>query len=376
MADFQLPPALAGDERFAALCELLQGAYDDLDLSAMLVYLVDQVKPAVLSHLAEQFSLTDELSWSLASTDATRRGLVKRSIELHRYKGTPWAIKQALAAIGYPVLELVEQAEYHREWVSAGGRTLDASWSLDASATLLPPEAGGAVVRRTALNHWAEYAIRLNAVDGAWSRDQQDRIRRIAEAYAPARSRLVAIITSLSARLGRPVHVTALHQRVRIRLDRCQRVQPLQRRTLDGCWSLGGEAAVQALDGSLQLDGARALDGTRLLATWNWAEGHARATQRVRVRLVATVGTGTAPQALVLAPRFQPLDGSGRLDALTLQGWPLDEGIALGDAALDRIALHKLDGTWRLGARPAAARVRARITARIRQHGVTQQVTL
>ena len=80
MADFQLPPALAGDERFAALCELLQGAYDDLDLSAMLVYLVDQVKPAVLSHLAEQFSLTDELSWSLASTDATRRGLVKRCI--------------------------------------------------------------------------------------------------------------------------------------------------------------------------------------------------------------------------------------------------------------------------------------------------------
>lgn len=376
MADFQLPPALAGDERFAALCELLQGAYDDLDLSAMLVYLVDQVKPAVLSHLAEQFSLTDELSWSLASTDATRRGLVKRSIELHRYKGTPWAIKQALAAIGYPVLELVEQAEYHRAWVSAGGRTLDGSWSLDASATLLPPEAGGAVVRRTALNHWAEYAIRLNAVDGAWSREQQDRIRRIAEAYAPARSRLVAIISSLAARVGRPVQVIGLRQLVRIRLAKCQRVQPLQRRTLDGCWSLGGETAPQQLDGTQRLDGGTRLDGLRLLATWAWAAGHARVMQRVRMQLRATVGTGAAIAPVQLAPRFQSLDGSARLDSLTLQGWPLDQGIALGDAALDRIALHKLDGTWRLGARPAATRVRARITARIRQHGLTQQVAL
>lgn len=376
MADFQLPPALAGDERFAALCELLQGAYDDLDLSAMLVYLVDQVKPAVLSHLAEQFSLTDELSWSLASTDATRRGLVKRSIELHRYKGTPWAIKQALAAIGYPVLELVEQAEYHREWVAAGGRTLDGSWSLDASATLLPPEAGGAVVRRTALNHWAEYAIRLNAVDGAWSREQQDRIRRIAEAYAPARSRLVAIITSLSTRFGRPVQVTSLRQLVRIRLAKCQRVQPLQRRTLDGCWSLGGETAPQQLDATQQLDGSTRLDGLRLLGTWSWATGHARMGQRLRLQLRATVGTGAAIAPVQLAPRFLSLDGSARLDSLTLQGWPLDQGIALGDAALDRIALHKLDGTWRLGARPAATRVRARITARIRQHGLTQQVAL
>lgn len=376
MADFQLPPALAGDERFAALCELLQGAYDDLDLSAMLVYLVDQVKPAVLSHLAEQFSLTDELSWSLASTDATRRGLVKRSIELHRYKGTPWAIKQALAAIGYPVLELVEQAEYHREWVSAGGRTLDGSWSLDGSATLQPPETGGALVRRTALNHWAEYAIRLNAVDGAWSRTQQERIRRVAEAYAPARSRLVAIITSLSTRFGRPVQVIGLQQRVRIRLDRCQRVQPLQRRTLDGCWSLGGETAPQLLDGQLRLDGTRCLDGQRLVATWDWAVGHARAAQQVRLQLRATVGTGAAPAPAPLSAPPPPLDGSWRLDQLTLQGWPLDEGITLDDAALDRIGLQRLDGTWRLGTKPAAARVRARITARIRQPGLTQQVAL
>lgn len=346
---------------------------DQLPVELRTLWSAEHCPAAFLPYLAWALSVD---FWDMATTEAQQRALIAGAIAWHRKRGTPWAIKQALAAIGYPVLELVEQAEYHREWVAAGGRTLDGSWSLDASATLLPPEAGGAVVRRTALNHWAEYAIRLNAVDGAWSREQQDRIRRIAEAYAPARSRLVAIITSLSTRFGRPVQVTSLRQLVRIRLAKCQRVQPLQRRTLDGCWSLGGETAPQQLDGERQLDGSTRLDGLRLVGTWSWAEGHARMGQRLRLQLRATVGTGSPAQPADLAPRYLPLDGSARLDSLTLGGWPLDEGITLGDAALDRLGLHKLDGTWQLGARPSAPRVRARITARIRQHGTTQQVAL
>lgn len=346
---------------------------DQLPVELRTLWSAEHCPAAFLPYLAWTLSVD---FWDMATTEAQQRALIAGAIAWHRKRGTPWAIKQALAAIGYPVLELVEQAEYHREWVAAGGRTLDGSWSLDGSATLQPPETGGSIVRRTALNHWAEYAIRLNAVDGAWSRSQQERIRRVAEAYAPARSRLVAIISSLVARVGRPVQVIGLRQRVRVRLDRCQRVQPLQRRTLDGCWSLGGNTTLQQLDGTQQLDGGTRLDGLRLLATWAWAAGHARVMQRVRMQLRAAVGTGAAIAPVQLAPRFQLLDGSARLDSLTLQGWPLDPGIALGDAALDRIALHKLDGTWRLGARPAAPRVRARITARIRQHGLIQQVAL
>jgi len=346
---------------------------DQLPVELRTLWSAEHCPAAFLPYLAWTLSVD---FWNMATTEAQQRSLIAGAIAWHRKRGTPWAIKQALAAIGYPVLELVEQAEYHREWVAAGGRTLDGSWSLDGSATLQPPEAGGALVRRTALNHWAEYAIRLNAMDGAWSRDQQERIRRVAEAYAPARSRLVAIISSLSARFGRPICVTALQQRVRVHLDRCQRVQPLQRRTLDGCWSLGGETAPQLLDGQLRLDGTRHLDGQRLVATWGWAAGHARTAQRVRLHLRATVGAGSQPEPAFLSAPPQLLDGSWQLDQLTLQGWPLDEGITLDDAALDRVGLQRLDGTWRLGAKPAATRVRARITARIRQHGLTQQVAL
>lgn len=98
MAD-QLPPALAGDERFAILCELLQEEFDNLDLSPMLVYLVDVVPPQVLPHLADQFHVMGLEGWRYARNEQEQRELIKRAIELHRYKGTPWAIEQVLVTL-------------------------------------------------------------------------------------------------------------------------------------------------------------------------------------------------------------------------------------------------------------------------------------
>lgn len=114
MADHQLPPALAGDERFAILCELLQEELDDLDLRPMLVYLVDIVPPHVLPHLADQFHVMGLEGWRYASDDSERRVLIKRASELHRFKGTPWAIEQ--------VLETLNLNGNVTEWFEYGGR--------------------------------------------------------------------------------------------------------------------------------------------------------------------------------------------------------------------------------------------------------------
>lgn len=111
MAD-QLPPALAGDERFAILCELLQEEFDDLDLSPMLVYLVDVVPPQVLPHLADQFHVMSLEGWHYARNEQEQRELIKRAIELHRYKGTPWAIEQALLTVLGVTAEVVEWFQY------------------------------------------------------------------------------------------------------------------------------------------------------------------------------------------------------------------------------------------------------------------------
>lgn len=113
MAKPSLPPALAGDERFAILCELLQEEFDNLDLTPMLVYLIDIVPSRVLPHLADQFHVMGLEGWRYARNDQERRALIKRASELHQFKGTPWAVEQ--------VLETLNLHGKVSEWFEYGG---------------------------------------------------------------------------------------------------------------------------------------------------------------------------------------------------------------------------------------------------------------
>lgn len=102
MADEErLIPAGIRDDRslaFAGLAARL-GA---LPTEQLLIYLIDLVNVTALPHLGEQFSVLGYNGWLLTSTDDERRALIKKAFELHRYKGTPWAIKQAIRACGFP----------------------------------------------------------------------------------------------------------------------------------------------------------------------------------------------------------------------------------------------------------------------------------
>lgn len=314
--------------------------------------------------------------WSSSAPEAQKRLAVAQAWEVKRLAGTRHAIKRALAAAGYDVLSIEGGAAYQRAWRDLAGRVLDASWSLDGTHVLSLPPGSEGILRGTPLDHWSKYAIHINTSAGAWSRDQQARIKELAEEHGPLRSELVAIVAALRAHIGRPVRAVRAAQVVRVRLQHCQRVQPLQRRTLDGCWSLGGRLEPRALDGRWSLGGSTALDGNQPVATWEWAAGHARTQQRIRLRLRASVGTGLPAAPETLAPRYLRLSGRPRLSALTLTGWTLAAGISLGEASLGRIALPRLDGTWRLSPPPSAPRVHARFTAQIREGGITRQVAL
>ncbi|MFJ4141408.1 phage tail protein [Pseudomonas sp. NPDC089734] len=376
MADQLLPPALAGDERFVWLNELLNENIQQLDLNAMLVYLVDLAKPSLLPILAEQFSMLEEATWPVARSDDDRRALIKTAIMLHRYKGTPWAIKQALATIGYPVLELIEQSPYQAEWIAAGGKTLDGTWLLDGAVSLTPPATGinGQVMKRIALSHWAQYAIRINASEGDWSREQQKRIRKVAEAYAPARDELVGIIIALQARFDSRITLKSMADRLRMKYSKCQRFQPAQRRTLDGCWRLGGGHVDVLLDGSWRLDGRR-LSG-RSPTGLALDNGHINTRQKISLRAVMSMGGARTPAPVILGDRFRMLDGRWSLDMQTLQGWPLDEGQSLADAQLNRIGMHCLDGTWLLGGKLGGPGIRFSATMRVKNNGITTQEPL
>lgn len=79
-----------------------------LDLTPLLVYLIDTVPSSALPYLAEQFDVLGYKGWKYADTEQKKRDLIKRSIEIHRTKGTPWSIKEALKIVGIMDAEIEE----------------------------------------------------------------------------------------------------------------------------------------------------------------------------------------------------------------------------------------------------------------------------
>jgi hypothetical protein len=79
-----------------------------LDLSVLRVYDIDNVPATALYDLADQFNVLGNRGWNLADTEQEKRELIKQAITLHKTAGTPYSIKLALAAVGYPNSTIIE----------------------------------------------------------------------------------------------------------------------------------------------------------------------------------------------------------------------------------------------------------------------------
>ncbi len=138
MPELSAAPSI-NDTRTQALLELIS-RLAALDLTTILVYRIDSVVDGALPFLAWQFDVLSPL-WQLiapvalgvdaltnidllidvdnliesgglltelALSEAAQRELLKSAIALHRFRGTPWAIKQALASLGWEQVILLE----------------------------------------------------------------------------------------------------------------------------------------------------------------------------------------------------------------------------------------------------------------------------
>jgi len=112
-----------------------------IDLTPLLVYRIDSVPASALPFLAWQFDILSPLWQSIAPvilsvdtiTDvdalinidtlteassvatvqqstviAGERALIKSAIQMHRFRGTPWSVKSALATLGWPSVSILE----------------------------------------------------------------------------------------------------------------------------------------------------------------------------------------------------------------------------------------------------------------------------
>src|SRR6202171_6584303 len=131
--------ASINDPRTQALLVLIS-RLADLDLAPLLIYRIDSVPAGALPFLAWKFDILSPL-WQLIApaavgvdaltnvdliididnlietggvvsadslSEAAQREMLKSAVPLHRFRGTPWAVKQALAALGWTQDSLLE----------------------------------------------------------------------------------------------------------------------------------------------------------------------------------------------------------------------------------------------------------------------------
>lgn len=156
-------PPLAADKRFATLARLAEKRFSGISLTPLLVYLIDMTEESALPWLAGQLSLTGDNGWELAESDEAKRELIKNAIELFRYKGTPWSIRQVIRSLGFGEVQIIE-----------GGDGLD-----PAIASKWPTD-----------THWALYRIKLRQTI---TNDQARLMRKTLAAFAPARCELASL---------------------------------------------------------------------------------------------------------------------------------------------------------------------------------------
>lgn len=97
--------------------------FNSLDTNKLLVYLVDTVDASALPHLAEQFHILGNEGWLFAQTELEKRNLIKNAIELHRYKGTKYALRK--------VLEILNLNGNIKEWFEYQGNPYRFMVSVD-----------------------------------------------------------------------------------------------------------------------------------------------------------------------------------------------------------------------------------------------------
>lgn len=181
MAD-AVPNLLARDSRFgplSTLTERIQG----LDVSKLLVYLIDLVDADALPHLADQFHVMGLEGWNAALTEESRRALIQSAIELHRHKGTPWALKRALAPLGLTV-DVIDQMIQRAAYAELGNLRVEGSWKLNGSKKIKPMEVYANLPQ---IQHWAQFIVRINLAD-ATRAENFALVRPLVDEWKPVRS--------------------------------------------------------------------------------------------------------------------------------------------------------------------------------------------
>lgn len=91
--------AMINDINLKTFNEICEERFSEIDIDCLLVIIIDNLPSDALPHLAEQYHITGNEGWLQCQSDNDKRALIKKAIELHRYKGTKYALINVLKSL-------------------------------------------------------------------------------------------------------------------------------------------------------------------------------------------------------------------------------------------------------------------------------------
>jgi phage tail P2-like protein len=152
--------------------EAFSAQLESVDLSVVLMNMVDTCPVEALPFLAVQFDVEGYKGMRWADTIQKQRDLIKRAIDLHRYKGTRWAISESLKVLGYNDVVVDDHLK---------GNLYDGTYDFNGTIYYDSP-------------HWAMFRVIIYIADTfTWTNDLYPDIATLVNEYKNVRSHLLDI---------------------------------------------------------------------------------------------------------------------------------------------------------------------------------------
>lgn len=121
--------------------------------------------------------------WDEAATIEQKRSAIRDAVLLHRKKGTPWALKRALAKLGIDI-DIFDQQAQRKIYADLNPNRINGQWSLNGAVKIKPLELQALLPQ---IQRWAQFIVRVNL--GSITRGNLfERLDALINEWKPARS--------------------------------------------------------------------------------------------------------------------------------------------------------------------------------------------
>lgn len=153
--------------------EMMDERFKAIDLSPLIINMIDTIAENALPALLSQFNVLGFKGSRFTTTADQKRALLNQAIELHKFKGTAWSIKQALKFVGVTDCDFITGTFVFAH----DGQKLRNGTNGYTQST------------------WASFSLKiLSSTFGVLTPEIESNIIAIVNEYKPARCKLVSVI--------------------------------------------------------------------------------------------------------------------------------------------------------------------------------------